>query len=123
MAIPISTTTISVLRGTEERLPYTEQDPYGEGYGDTPIPGQAWQIIASGVRAVIGTPSGSEQAVGGQQVTITCSLISDPVDCIHTDRVVDESDSTVYEVVWTAARSEFGITRTIGDLRRTIGTA
>jgi hypothetical protein len=123
MAIPISTTTISILRGTERHLPYTEQDPYGEGYGTPAAPSQAWVVIASGIRAVIGAPGGSEKSIGGQQAMMSASLIADPCDCTHTDRVMDEYDGTIYNVVWTQNRGEFGITRTVGEMVRYEGTA
>jgi hypothetical protein len=116
--IPISGTTISVLRLADNAA---QSDSDGSGYDEGIT--QTWSTVATGVRAVVGAPGGSERVVGGEQMALTCHLTCDPTDITHDDRVVDASDGELYEVVWCKSRSELGLTRVEGQLRVVKGNA
>jgi hypothetical protein len=103
MALPIHTTLISVLR--------SDQDGTKDST-DT----LTWSTIASGVRAHIGSPGGSETVTAGSSSTVTTRLSCDPTDLQHGDRVYDESLGLTYEVSWTAQRRGYGLEHTAADL-------
>jgi len=93
MAIPLSLTTISVLR-----IP--EASDYDEPYsGDDET---SREISAEGVRAVIDFPGGNLALEGGQQNVAEYGLKCDPVTggLRHTDWIKDSRDSRVYRIVW-----------------------
>jgi hypothetical protein len=91
MPIPLSTTTISVWR-------ISEVSSYDEPYaGEQETSGR--QQITSGVRAVIGRPSGREQVAGGEQSVSDFQLVAD----------LDERTGIDYRVVWAITYpDEFG---------------
>ena len=89
--IPLSTTTITILR-----IPAA--NAYDEPYDGSGEPER--DIVASGVRAVIDYPGGNIQLEGGQQNISEYGLKCDPVDLQHTDWVKDETSMRVYRVVW-----------------------
>lgn len=104
MTIPISTTTVSVLR--------SDQDGTVDDY-DTPT----WTAVQSGVRAVIGSHSGTETNAGGSSSTTTARLDADPIgDLAHDDRIYDESTGLTWHVIWVAQRSGLGLDHTVADL-------
>lgn len=111
--IPIATTTIAVLRVTA--------DPTYDGFDSasaTPA------TVASGVRAVIGEPSGSETVQGNaSQEDVTYRLDADPVSLLDTDQVRDEVTGDTYDVVWARARGGFGLSHTVAGLRQVRGAA
>lgn len=88
--IPLSTTTISVLRTPVADI-YDE--PYdGSGAAER-------DVIATGVRAVIDRPSGiREQVQGAEQSVVELWLTCDPVDMTHMDLVRDDTTGQVYGV-------------------------
>lgn len=108
MSIPIATTTVSVLRAD-----WDDADPYDPA----PVP----STIASGVRAVISSPSGTEQVQGGQQEVVTFRLDCDPTDIQHRDQIVDDATGDVFDVVWSRDRSGLGIDYTQAGLRQVEG--
>jgi hypothetical protein len=90
--IPLTTTTIAVLRQTG--------DPYGEEYG---APNRV--EVATGVRAVIdisayGVAAGQEAQGGGEQTRTVVRLIADPCDITSRDWVRDEGADVVFRVLW-----------------------
>ena len=99
--IPLATTTVTVAS-------QSEPEP-GEGITTA--------VRASGVRAVISTPNGSElPAPGGGAERVDAILLADSiVGMAHTDKVTDD-DGTVYEVVWVAQREGFGLEHTTAGL-------
>jgi len=103
MALPIHTTLISVLR--------SDQDGTKDST-DT----LTWSTIASGGRAHIVSPSGSETVTAGQSSTVTARMSADPTDLTHGDRIYDESTRSTYEVTWVAQRTGFGLEHTAADL-------
>lgn len=105
MSIPVATTTITVERSSQDGT----MDAFD-------LADAVWSVIASGVRAVIGSPSGTETVAGGSSEERTVRLNCDPTDLRHGDRVYDESTAITYEVTTTARRLGFGIDHTTADL-------
>lgn len=92
--IPTATTTITVRTGVEAE----------------PGEGRTFTTTATGVRAVIGSPSGSERtAPGGGRSIVGLTLTCDPCVLSHLDQVIDETTDLTYEVVWPAVRNGFGL--------------
>lgn len=96
--IPLALTTITV-----RRIPV---DPARDPYDAEPEP----FIVASGVRAVISSPSArsGEVLAGGSQEHTYFSLACDPVDLTHRDRVLDDRTGEEYEVEWARTRNALG---------------
>lgn len=108
MSIPLATTTITVETGTEP-------EP-GEGRTTT--------VAAAGVRAVIGSPTGSERyAPGGGTSRITDVLNCDPCPELvdNTCVVVDDTSGIRYEVDWVRHRTGFGLDHTKAGLVQNVG--
>ena len=113
--IPLSTTLISVHRAVGDPPESEERDPY-----DTAA---ATEVVHSGVRAVISSPSGRERNVGGAQEVVEFSLSCDPIELRNTDQVEDLQTETLYEVVWSVLRGGFGLEHTRAGLRKVTGLA
>lgn len=112
MSIPIATTTITVLR----RAVLATDDPYEVT--------AAAEVVTSGVRAVIGAPSGTELVTGAAgQEDVTHRLDCDPVALVSTDQVRDEVSLEVFNVVWARQRTGFGLSHTVAGLRQVTGVA
>lgn len=105
--VPLSTTTIRVLR------PNPSNEPY-EAKG-------APTVVASGVRAHISSPSGREIASGGSQEVVQFRLSCDPVDLNHLDQVQDETTDELYEVEWARQRIGVGLDYTQAGLKQVSG--
>lgn len=108
MSLPLSTTTITV-QSTVEAEP-------GEG--------RTTATVATGVRAVIGSPSGRERpAPGGGTSRITHTLDADPVPELAdgTCLVVDEADGRTFEVEWVTHRVGLGLDHTKAGLIEKVG--
>ncbi len=101
MTLPVSTTTITVSRGNAS----------GDAYD-----GQTFTTVYTGIRAVIGSPSGSEINAGGSSEQQTARLNCDPILLKHTDRVTDDETGIVYEVTFTARRLGLGLDHTVAEL-------
>lgn len=104
MAIPFSTTTITVER--------SDQDGTKDAYD-----GVGYSTVISGVRAVIGSPSGAETNVGGSSEDVSARLNCDPIDLRHDDRVTDEQTGETWLVAWTRRRLGLGLDHTVAGLR------
>lgn len=97
MPIPLATTTITVYNPTAGSL-LTE-----------PYEGKATQVAASGVRAVIDTPTsgahgGQDKRAGGEQTSTTLRLFCDPCPLERRSIVVDAAKPDLrYRVVWLHA--------------------
>jgi len=109
MAVPLHTTTISVLR-----LP---ADPARDPYDPQPAP----EVVASGIHAHISSPSGRERTAGGSQEVVEFRLSCDPVEIRHTDRVQDEQTGMVYEVTWARERQGLRLDHTQAGLKQVAG--
>jgi len=112
--IPIATTTISVLRDTAVD---DTTDPYDAADSGQP------ETVASGVRAVISSPTGRERNIGGTQSQVEFSLSCDPIDLQHTDIVHDDATNLDYQVVWVTRRSGLGLEHTRAGLKMVEGIA
>jgi hypothetical protein len=92
--IPLSTTTIAVLRlksGSEYDEPYGGAEPLNR------------DVIATGVRAVIDNPAGRVQVEGGQQAIATYGLKCDPTDLHYLDLIQEEPTGRLFRVDWIIA--------------------
>lgn len=105
MTIPVHTTTIAVERST--------QDGTLDAFD---LADATWSTIATGIRAVIGSPSGSETVAGGSSEVQTWRLTCDPTDLRHGDRVYDETLAVTYEVTTSARRLGLGVDHTVAEL-------
>lgn len=103
MSIPLSTTTISVLRPPEN------EDPF-DTTGDS-------SVIVSGIRAVVSAPRGRDEINPGDKEVIDMVLYCDLCDLQSTDVVTDSATSIVYSVVWVAERFGLGLDHLAAGLR------
>lgn len=111
MTLPLATTTITIKRVLAD---LSTTDPYEA----TAVP----ETIASGIRAHISSPSGSE-LVGGadSQESVTFRLDCDPTDLAHTDIVTDETTGQDYRVTWARSRSGLGLDHVEAGLLQVTG--
>lgn len=109
MAIPIATHRITVEHPGE---------PTGWGEADGPA-----TQLATDVRAVLGSPSGSESRPSETLGDVVFRLTADPVPGIDRDcEVVDQATGHRYSVVWVVERpSIIGEGHIEGGLRRATG--
>lgn len=104
--IPLPTTSISVLRVPADDL----RDPYEAQ--------PAASLVASGVRAHIGSQGGTEVRRGGAQETVTWRLDADPVDLRHGDQVLDERTGDTFTVDSARLRTGLGWDHVEAGLRQ-----
>lgn len=106
--IPLATTTVTVTAQAESE----------------PGAGITTSTRASGVRAVIAAPSGSEVAgPGGGSEKVDAVLVADTVSGItHRDRVTT-AEGDAYEVVWVRDRIGLGLDHTRAGLVAVTGRA
>jgi len=114
--IPITTTTITVLRSPPP-------DSGEEQYNDPTEAQPDFIPIAEHVRAVISAPFGRERNMGGAQSIVEFSLSCDPTDIDRLDRVLNEQTGKVYEVTWAEPRVGFGLEHTRAGLKQVEGFA
>lgn len=74
--------------------------------------------VAAAVRAVIGSPSGSE--VEGQE-RVDAVLTADPCDIASYDLVTDDRSGGTWQVVWTRDRVGLGLAHVTAGLRKVGG--
>lgn len=95
MGLPLSTTTITVLRPAPADL-------FAEPYAGTNVSGLT--EVVTGVRAVIDIPvardAGREVAQGGEQTVTEFRFSCDPCDVANQDYIRDDTTNAVYRVVW-----------------------
>jgi len=95
MALPLSTTTVTVLRGRVA-------DQYAEPYSGTST--TALDEIETGVRAVIDIPvardAGRETVRGGEQTSTEFRFSTDICQLRNSDFLRDEQDGVLYRVTW-----------------------
>lgn len=96
--IPLSTTTIDVLRGSVS-------SGYDEPYSGGSDPA-GWTPVASNVRAVIDHPTGNIDLGGGQQNVTNYGLVCDPVELQYTDQIYDRTSKRTYRIIWFLAYPE-----------------
>lgn len=105
MALPLATTTITVLR--------SDQDGTADAF-DT----LTYTPVAANVRAVIGSESGTETNTSGSSENLGFRLDCDVCDVRHDDRIEDENTGDVFEVEWVWLRTGLGLDHMEGQLRR-----
>ena len=93
MPIPVATTTITVA------------NPDPGGMLDEPYEGLTYLTVATGIRAVIDTPTsgahgGDEATKGGSQTTTVLRLFCDLCPVSRLSRVTDERNGRVFNVTW-----------------------
>lgn len=111
MAIPLATTTITVI-GVR---PQSALDPDGEGYGDTT---STPSVLVTGLRACISRPAFRRQ-VGETDQEDVKALRCDPFEITRFDAIVDETTGEEYEVV-SAGPSEpvqWGLQHTVAFIK------
>lgn len=91
--IPFETTRVTISR------------PAGGDALDRGAPAE----VASGIRAVIGSISGSEIAQAGSSEITTAKLTCDPCDLRHGDTVTDEILGDTWEVTYARKRIGLGL--------------
>lgn len=102
--LPLATTTISVLRSDQDG---TKDD----------LDGVTYATLASGIRAVIGEPSGTETNAGGSSEDVLWRLDCEVTDLRHGDRILDETTGETFAVVWSRRRIGLGLNHTVAGLR------
>lgn len=106
--IPVFTTTVTVRR------PDPDADPYE---------GRTAPVVQTGVPAHIGSPSGAELAIGGQQSRVTDVLLTDPADIRHTDHILDETTGDEYRIEWVRQRQGLALDHTKAGLVQFVGAS
>lgn len=89
--IPLATTTITVLTPAQADL---DAEPYSGADDDDLIES------ATGVPAVIDSPTGTEQLAGGEQDIWNYRLVCDETPLGRFDSVRDDTTGITYRVVW-----------------------
>lgn len=98
----LTTTTVSIIRPAAG-------DPYETASSET--------TVASGIRAHISSPLGSEQTIGGQLEQVDAVLLAESgIDLRHTDHVVDDDTAERWRVVWVRDRQGLGLDHTKAGL-------
>lgn len=111
MSLPLATTTVAIAR--------VPSDPTRDGYDTAPEPA----TIATGVRAHIGAPSGSQNITAGDRTAVTFTIDTDPTDMQADDTVTDERTGEVYRCVWARSRRGLGLDHTTGSLQQVAGAS
>lgn len=101
MGIPIASTTITIYR--------PDQDGTVDDYDRDDDIVNRNRMIASGVRAMIGSPSGQETNDGGTSEIVTARLTCDVTSLRHDDEVVDDVTGVEYVVTWAKRRTGLGV--------------
>lgn len=109
--IPLNTTTITIKR--------VASDGTVDGYDTQP----AATDIASGVRANIGAPSGSQNIIAGDRTKVTFRLDADPTDLQADDQVFDDTTGDEYRCVWARQRHGLGLDHTVAALEQVEGAS
>jgi hypothetical protein len=108
VTIPVATTTVTVSASVEAE----------------PGEGRTLTVVATGVRAVIGSPSGVERyAPGGGTSQVTDGLECDPCPELadNTFVVVDDTSGVTYDVEWVRHRNGLGLNHTVAGLIQHVG--
>jgi len=124
--IPMNSTTISIIRAGTAAGP-NEVDQLLSSYGAAEMaaaPVTTLSVVARGIRANIGSPTGTEQALGGSQETVTYRMQCDPIELDSRDQVRDDRTGRLYDVVWAVTRDAIPtIAHTAAGLTRSRGGA
>lgn len=113
--IPVATTTIAVLE-----VP-ADAPEEGDDYRDPYDPQPAAVAIATGVRAHISSPGGSEQVAGASQEVVEFRMGCDPTALKNTHIVLDETTGVTYSVSWVMHRYGLELDHVEAGLRTVTG--
>lgn len=92
--------------------------------GDPYEPAASTSVVAEGISAHIGMPSGSDIDRGGELERIDAVLLAEPgIDLLHTDLIYDEDAGTRYRVAWVAEARGLGLSHTKAGLTRWDGAS
>ena len=116
MAIPLSQTTVTIMRV------YPDPSIVGLADGYAPNPPAA-RVVQTGVRAVLPPPNDSSRLVGGDRIVKNLQMQCDPCDLEAEDTVTDELNGTVWTVLWVNEIRSFGFCHTTAGLRLVTGAA
>jgi hypothetical protein len=100
----MSTTSLTVLR--PQGPAGAGVDPQLASYG---LPGDealATVQVLTGLRAHIGSPSGIERIVNGQQTFVSYRCTADPADIQSRDQIVSSRDGLTYDVATVVLRND-----------------
>jgi hypothetical protein len=86
MALPLATTTMTVLRAADQTDAYPDADP-------------VFSPVLTGVRAHTFRPRGREEGPLSQRSVTTAFVLLDVVDVRHTDVLRDEHTLTLWQVM------------------------
>lgn len=109
--IPMHTTTVTVTR--------VPRDSTRDGYDPAPDP----DTIETGLRAHIGSPSGSQNITTGDRTVVRFVLSTDPADIQADDTVTDDRTGEVYRVVWARNRAALGLDHVQGAIEQVGGAS
>lgn len=108
MALPLATTTVTIVETASSGDPYEDATP---------------TTLATGVRAVIGSPSGRDLCVGGEQSIIHAVADVDGMLVTHTCQLIDETTGDRWAVAWVQRRVGLGLDHQHCGLTRVTGGA
>lgn len=104
--IPLAVTTIAIRR------PPPDDDPLEQG---------PKRLMETGIRAVIGSPSGADLMAGGDRSVVAARLTADPCDLRPSDEVQDETTGDRYQIVWVRTRQGYGLDHVAAGLSEVVG--
>lgn len=108
MPLPLATTTVQIIETTSSGDPYEAGSP---------------SLVEAAAPAVIGSPSGRDRAVGGEQAIIDAAASVDSDKVTHTSQLVDNVTGDRWAVVWAMRRPGLGVDHQRVGLRRVDGGA
>lgn len=112
MALPLSTTTVTVTR----RVRASGQDL------TRATPAAPTTVCPAGTRAHIGQPSGRAPERAGQQETVDAVLhVDTTVELAQHDDVADAATGTAWRVIWARRRQGLGLDHVEAGIRRVTG--
>lgn len=116
--IPLATTSITAQRWAlaVSTDPDNPTDPYDATAETETTPAKC-------VRATISQPSASVALSGGTETVFSATLACDPCDLQQDDLITDNSDGTIWRVLWTRDYGTFGLGHMTAQLRMISGAA
>jgi len=111
VSIPLALTTVTVSR--------VPADPTRDGFDPQPDPVN----IATGIRAVIGNPSGSQNITAGDRTVVTFPFTTDPSDIQADDTITDDTTGDEYRVMWARTRAGLGLDHVEGECEQVQGAS
>ena len=105
--LPLTTTTVTIKRRSQDVDPYEDQTV---------------QTVGSGVPGVISGSSGSGSRIGGAQQVLSPSFYgNEDTDVLKGDILIDETNEEVWHVLWVRKRYELGLGHVVAGLEQVTG--